>query len=311
MVKYYSKIGEFLDVEPEKIKFIGKTIKINDSYTGEPKERNSFGVINFSSEFLEGSIKFDITLEDVNEDTQCGIEFGYKNNDAVQSYYHAVLTNQPGGYALNYFNGTSWEYHIVSGSPGLLKKNYKYNIEAIIKGNTISFFVDGVKLYTYSKLRDISGGFGAIICSNSDVLIENIKISPKQPTVFAIMKFEKDFDELYEEVIVPVCDRNGYKAIRADECYASTPILQDIITEITNASIIIADITMDNPNVFYELGYSHAIGKNTILLADAEKRQKMPFDISGFRTIFYSNSIAGKREIERNLNNYIETIKGN
>ena len=78
-----------------------------------------------------------------------------------------------------------------------------------------------------------------------------------------------------------------------------------------NASIIIADITMDNPNVFYELGYSHAIGKNTILLADAEKRQKMPFDISGFRTIFYSNSIAGKREIERNLNNYIETIKGN
>ena len=122
------------------------------------------------------------------------------------------------------------------------------------------------------------------------------------------MKFEKDFDELYNEVISPKFKDYGYETIRADECYTSTPIINDIVKEINDASVIIADITMDNPNVFYELGYSHALGKTTILLADINKRDKLPFDISGFRTIFYENSIGGKKEIEKTLSKYIENI---
>ena len=87
-------------------------------------------------------------------------------------------------------------------------------------------------------------------------------------------------------------------------------ILQDIIQDISNASIIIADVTMDNPNVFYELGFAHALKKPTILLADIEKREKLPFDISGYRTIFYSNTIGGKSEIEETLIRYLKTILG-
>ena len=65
---------------------------------------------------------------------------------------------------------------------------------------------------------------------------------------------------------------------------------------------------MDNPNVFYELGYAHALQKPTILLADIDKRDRLPFDISGYRTIFYSNTIAGKKEIESHLRKYMENI---
>jgi len=72
------------------------------------------------------------------------------------------------------------------------------------------------------------------------------------------------------------------------------------------SDIIIADITPPNPNVFYELGYSHALGKPTILLAQRESR--LPFDVSGFRVIFYDNTIKGKGEVENNLRNHLNNI---
>ena len=121
------------------------------------------------------------------------------------------------------------------------------------------------------------------------------------------MKFEKDFDDLYKEVIKPQCSELGLQAVRADEYYTSSPIIQDIINEINEAAIIICDVTMDNPNVFYELGYAHALQKPIILLADKDKRDRLPFDISSYRTIFYSNTIAGKNKIEKDLCNYINT----
>lgn len=89
--------------------------------------------------------------------------------------------------------------------------------------------------------------------------------------------------------------------------YTATPILADIINEIKAASIVIADITPDNPNVFYELGFAHALNKPTIVLSE-KQRAKLPFDVSGLRTIFYDNSIAGKAKVEQTLTKFIEKI---
>ena len=68
--------------------------------------------------------------------------------------------------------------------------------------------------------------------------------------------------------------------------------------------LIIAEISQSNPNVFYEVGYAHALNKPTILIA--EKTTKLPFDVSPFRTLFYENTIAGKQKIEDGLKKHIE-----
>ena len=83
-------------------------------------------------------------------------------------------------------------------------------------------------------------------------------------------------------------------------------IIADITRRLQEADIVIADTTPQNPNVFYELGYAHAIGKPTIVLA--EKGRELPFDVSGFRTLFYENSIAGKSQIEAGLRKHLEAI---
>lgn len=58
----------------------------------------------------------------------------------------------------------------------------------------------------------------------------------------------------------------------------------------------------------YEIGYAHALKKPTILLCDKALRDRLPFDVSGFRTIFYDNSIGGKRRVEEKLEVYLQNI---
>jgi nucleoside 2-deoxyribosyltransferase len=101
---------------------------------------------------------------------------------------------------------------------------------------------------------------------------------------------------LYIDVIKDVCEKLGVEAVRADDTYTKGMIITDIINQINESKLIIADITPTNANVYYEVGYAHALNKPTILMA--EKGTRLPFDISPFRVLFYENSIIGKSKIE-------------
>jgi nucleoside 2-deoxyribosyltransferase len=74
------------------------------------------------------------------------------------------------------------------------------------------------------------------------------------------------------------------------------------------SDVIVAEITPVNANVFYELGYAHALDKPTILLARRDT-EKLPFDISGYRVIFYDDTIRGKRDIEATLEMHLDNIR--
>lgn len=55
------------------------------------------------------------------------------------------------------------------------------------------------------------------------------------------------------------------------------------------------------------MAYAHAINKPTIRLCD-RKRERLPFDISGFRTLFYDNTIAWKTAVETSLKKYLDAL---
>jgi predicted nucleotide-binding protein len=52
-------------------------------------------------------------------------------------------------------------------------------------------------------------------------------------------------------------------------------------------AFIVVDVTRQNPNVFYELGFAHALRKPTILLASAAEKRALPSDLDGFQFIVY------------------------
>lgn len=147
-----------------------------------------------------------------------------------------------------------------------------------------------------------------MVKSKNPVVISNFETTYERPKVFIISQFGEDYDTLYNEVIQPICDRLQYIPIRADEILSPSVILSDIIISIVNSAVIIADITPDNPNVFYEVGYAHALNKPTILLCEKSQRERLPFDVSGFRTIFYDNSIGGKRQVEEKLERFLQNV---
>jgi hypothetical protein len=120
------------------------------------------------------------------------------------------------------------------------------------------------------------------------------------------MKFSQPYQELYDDVIKPVVDQFHLTAFHAGEISGPGLILDDIVRGIVEATVVIADITPTNENVFYELGYAHALRKPTILLV--EKGKVLPFDISGYRCLFYENSIGGKRRLVEGLRKHLEAV---
>lgn len=288
--------------------FLGGTFEWFNTQTQNNENHSASGEILFG-DFREGTISFDVLFEGVFSDTLVGVLLNYTNRNGSLSFYRISIRNLGCGWLVEHYSGKGGEMPAFGGQPNAIFPQTQYSICVEIRSGTARLYLNGIKILEYINLaNDFSGICGINVINGSLTHISNIKIKPKKPKVFCVMKFEKDFDDLYKDVIKPQCDELGLQAVRADEYYTSSPIIQDIVNEIGEASIIICDVTMDNPNVFYELGYAHALQKPIILLADKDKRERLPFDISGYRTIFYSNTIAGKNKIEEDLRNYITTI---
>lgn len=308
-LQYYVNQGDFQEKSNGELQFDGKVVSQAPSITGTPIETISYGEILFPASFQEGEIIFNVLFESVRPETCAGVIINHNNLNGFVSYYCVGISNQFGSYYLDYCNGQTTNRLLIGGNTSLQAEK-AYKIRVALRGNILSFSINGVELFTYSNYFPYNGfgGCGLYVQNDNKTVFRDITIKRNNPKVFCIMKFEKDFEVLYKEVISPQCEGKGLHAIKADEIYTSSSIIQDIIKEISEAAIIIADITMDNPNVFYELGYAHALNKPTILLADSAKRAQLPFDVSGYRTIFYSNTIGGKREIETHICKYIESI---
>src|SRR5689334_19638765 len=98
--------------------------------------------------------------------------------------------------------------------------------------------------------------------------------------VFVLMPFSSDFNDVYQLGIKEACREAGAYCERVDEQIHDGSILQRIYNQIAKADVVVADMTNRNPNVFYEVGYSHALNKKTILLT--KNSDDIPFDLKDY-----------------------------
>ena len=94
----------------------------------------------------------------------------------------------------------------------------------------------------------------------------DIVVDTNEQFVFVLAPFEPERTDIYNTIIKPVVEKNGYKCKRADDIKTNTNKLNNIIRNIWKAQFIIADLTRLNPNVMYELGFAHAMNKEVILI---------------------------------------------
>ncbi|MCP3957761.1 MAG: hypothetical protein GY719_07900 [bacterium] len=124
--------------------------------------------------------------------------------------------------------------------------------------------------------------------------------------VFVLMPFTNELRPIYEDHIKKVIDKSlGLSVGRADDVFAANSIISDIWRLIYNCKILIADCTHRNPNVFYEIGVAHTVGKPVILIAQGI--DDIPFDLRHIRAIVYSYTPPGMAEFERTLQKTVES----
>lgn len=123
---------------------------------------------------------------------------------------------------------------------------------------------------------------------------------------FVIMPFEETFNGIWKTVIKPTVEDTGDECLRADDIFAPGSIMDDIIQAIHEADYIIADLSKQNPNVYYELGFAHALEKPVILLTSNISR--LPFDLKHKRVIKYSDTAAGAASLKDSLKKYLTAI---
>jgi len=236
--------------------------------------------------------------------------FGYRS--PRDPYLAVGIGGATFAYSIHYFDpAIGWVPNVMFGNRQNLKADEEYNIAITVRGQRLLFEVNSVQILEQILQPPLRyGQLGLFAWGTPTIRFSGISVSQKPGTAFVIMQFSDPYHQLYEDVIKRVAEAAGYgyrlRAYHAGEVFGHGVILQDIIKGIVDARVIIAEVSEQNPNVYYELGYAHALNKPTILLA--EKGKKPPFDISGYRHLFYDNSIAGKRKIEDGLRKHLEAI---
>jgi hypothetical protein len=124
--------------------------------------------------------------------------------------------------------------------------------------------------------------------------------------VFVLMPFKADMLPVYEDHIKPTCTSMGLTVRRGDDFFTANSVVQDIWKGIVSARLIVADCTDRNPNVFYEIGLAHTIGKPTILLTRRE--EDIPFDLRYLRYIPYEHTPRGMKGFETTFKETLRNV---
>lgn len=115
-------------------------------------------------------------------------------------------------------------------------------------------------------------------------------------------------DGLIASVIKPVLAELGYKCLPPHEIDASGSITVQIVRQILEAPMVVANLTDLNPNVMYELAIRHA--KRLPVISVVERGTRLPFDLAAERTIFFDNDMMGVEILKPQLKNAILTAEG-
>ena len=119
-------------------------------------------------------------------------------------------------------------------------------------------------------------------------------LTEQRPTCFVIQPFDRErFDGRYRDTFKPALAQAGFEAYRVDEDPKTDVVIDRIETGIQQAQICLADVTLDNPNVWYELGFAKAARKPVILTCcKGEREGGLPFDILHRKVILYTSTSA-------------------
>jgi len=114
-----------------------------------------------------------------------------------------------------------------------------------------------------------------------------ISDSPSEKKVFIIMSFQDQHRDAYFVAIEPTLKKMGFEPIRVDQIQHNNTVTSEILRELESAAFVVADLTGERPNVYYEIGWAHRANKEVVLTA--RKDTAVHFDVAAINRIEYAD----------------------
>lgn len=125
-----------------------------------------------------------------------------------------------------------------------------------------------------------------------------VEVPTEQDLVAVMMPFDARFDNVYGTLRQAVGE-SGMRCYRADDIWVNHHIMDDVINLIWRARIVIADMSSKNPNVFYETGIAHTLGRDVIQIT--QSMDDIPFDLRPIRSVTYLNNGEGLQQLKAQI----------
>lgn len=123
--------------------------------------------------------------------------------------------------------------------------------------------------------------------------------------VAVMMPFGPEFKDIYA-AIRQAAKGAGLRCQRADDIWEEDVVIQDVVNLICRARIVVCDLTDRNPNVFYEMGIAHSLGKDVVMLA--QSKSDVPFDVQQRRYLRYLHNEQGLEKMVEGLQSRLEKL---
>jgi hypothetical protein len=122
------------------------------------------------------------------------------------------------------------------------------------------------------------------------------------------MPFGEWYDRYFRDIYIPATKEAGFEPLRADGLFTAGAVMDQIWAQIRKAKVLLADLTGKNPNVFYELGLAHALGKPVVFVAgDIED---VPFDVRHLRVVVYDiREPSWAEKLRREITAYLKNTR--
>ena len=135
--------------------------------------------------------------------------------------------------------------------------------------------------------------------------------------VFVAMKFDDERERLYKEVLTPVVQSANFSIVKVNDQEYEGSIIGKIVDDITDSTILIADLTGNRGGVYYELGIAKGLQLcnhpiRTILTCDKTffDEEKVHFDVQGDNIILYASDEDYKEKLSRRIQSYKDEMNG-
>lgn len=224
------------------------------------------------------------------------------------------------------FNAGNWEEvglmtghsKVIDNHPRLLRslywqdEDYSGNVLTVLKNiatrdpnaiHAIEVYVDekypGESHFISAKPAERKITFAPNVFNVPDRLVEC-------DLVAVMMPFQREFDPIFEAIKL-TCSDKSLRCVRADDIWEESAIIQDIFNLVFRAQVVVVDFTGKNPNVMYETGIAHTLGKHVLPIS--QSLDDVPFDLKHHRVLNYLANSEGIKRLQSALSTKLDQFK--